>query len=80
MGDDFAEPTIAVQSISKTGKLVIAFSDEFVVPDDPQSLKDKTLKIGDEYKSSMDIWMTPLEEQAADAVKLTWELISYEAT
>ena len=58
---------------------MIAFSDEFLIPDQPQSLKEKNLKIGDEYKSSMEIWVAPLEEQGADDVKLSWDLISFEA-
>ena len=77
MGDDFEEPSIAVKSISKTGKLVLAFSDEFIVPDDPQSLKEKTLKIGDDYKSNMEIWVTPLEEQGADAVRQQSRPLAY---
>ena len=35
LGDEFKEPSISVESFSKTGILIIAFSDEFEIPDRP---------------------------------------------
>ena len=74
-------PTISVQSVDRTGLMVIKFSDEFVQLADTSVLKAKhDLLIDGEEKSNLELVVQPTETQTASQVGFDWTVKEFTKT
>ena len=68
-----------IESVEPTGRVVIAFSDDFIVLDDLSVLKSRDVIYKGEKKVTLEISVPPVEGQTQQQVNLQWEPISFTA-
>ena len=70
-------PTLEIESVDKFGLVTIGFSDELIVIEDLDELKERELLLDGELKPNLELIVHVVENQQLSQVAFTWTAVSF---